>query len=462
MLISRFKFIVILRKFFFGTSARGFVSTYLFFMFIGASMLRLPISLQSGQSLSWLDALFTSASALSTTGLSTIVVKDTFTIFGQTVLIFIIQFGGIGLIMMVSLFWLIVRKKINFKERTMIMTDQNQLSRQGVVKFVRNVLIMIFTIELVGFILMTTYLFFAGYFPFKEAAFQAFFTTISLFTNAGFDIAPTGDSFAMFKNDYFMQTLGMSLMFMGAMGFWPLYELREFIIAKRKREKFEFSLFAKVLVGMHLLIWIISAVLFMGLEFTHFLSDKAFFEGLYYTLFMTLTTRNAGFSTMNVNDLTSATQVFFVILMFIGSSPNSAGGGIRTTTLLLVILGIRAFAIGRDQVVIKQRSIKHDTVFKSFIVIFVAGSLIAFNLILLTIFEPYSTTHLAFEVASAFGTTGLSMGITQNLTWIGKVVLIVTMFIGRIGILALVLMFKPSAGKVVNIIHYPEMDMIVG
>jgi Trk-type K+ transport system membrane component len=178
-------------------------------------------------------------------------------------------------------------------------------------------------------------------------------------------------------------------------------------------------------------------------------------------MFMTLTTRNAGFSTMDINHLTNTTHIMFTLLMFIGSSPNSAGGGIRTTTLLLVILGIRSFATGRDQVTIKRRSIKEETVFKSFIVVFVAAILIAFSLLILSVTEPFTTSALAFEVASAFGTTGLSKGITADLSTIGKAVLVVVMFLGRVGVLAFLLMFqKPNRPS--NAVHYPEMDIIVG
>lgn len=453
-----------IRKLFFSTYARGFVSSYLLFMVIGAAFLKLPISLQSDQSLSWVDAFFVSASGLSTTGLSTIVVKDVFSRFGLTVLILIIQVGGIGLIMMVSLFWLVVRKKITFSERNMIMTDQNQLSRQGIVRFVRNVLIMILIIEIIGFLVMSSYfIMFTDYFTTKEAIYQAFFTTISLFTNAGFDIAPGGDSFQMYANDYTIQSLAMGLMFLGAVGFWPLYELREWFVhtIKRKPEKYKFTVFTKTLVVLHLFLWLISTLYIFLAEHNHFLADKGTLEGVYYSFFMALTTRNAGFSTMDVTQFTSATQLVFVVLMFIGSSPNSAGGGIRTTTLLVTLLGIRAFARNRRQVLFQNRHIKEGTVHKSFIVVLVAIFILVIHLIVLSLVEPYETKLLAFELVSAFGTTGLSLGITSELGSVSRVILIVTMFIGRIGIAALLLMFAPEK-RPSGTVKYPEMDIIIG
>jgi len=457
-----------LKKIFFGTYIRGFVVSYFLFLMLGATLLKLPISIQDGQALTWIDAIFVSVSGMSTTGLSTIVVKDVFTTFGQTVLAFILQFGGIGLIMFVSTFWLLIRKRISFRERTMIMTDQNQIGRAGIVGFIRNVLIMIISIEILGFLTMSTYLYLAGYFPFGEALFQAFFLTISMFTNAGFDISPGGDSLMMYSSDYFMQILAMTLMVAGAIGFWPLAEIKQWFEAKIKRKKFTFSLFTKILVSMHLGLWVISAVIVYLLEYNGFLADKSLFDGIFYSLFMSLTTRNAGFATMNMNDMSSTVQVLFGVLMFIGSSPNSAGGGIRTTTFLVALLGIISFSRGKEQIVIKNKSIKQDTVYKSLMVVIGAGALIIFALLIMTISDGYNPLtgngftmkQIFFEIASAFGTTGLSLGITSSLSFIGKIVLIVVMFCGRIGILALLLMFKGS--KTGSNVKYPEIDMIVG
>ena len=449
-----------LKKLFFGTYIRGFVVSYFLFLMTGAILLKLPISIQAGQSLSWIDAIFVSVSGMSTTGLTTVVVKDVFTIFGQTVLAFILQFGGIGLIMFVSIFWLLTRKKISFRERTMIMTDQNQIGRSGIVRFVKNVLIMIVSIEIVGWIIMSSYLYLSGYFDLGSSMFQAFFMTISMFTNAGFDISPDGNSLMMYNQDYFMQTLAMSLMVLGAIGFWPLAELKEWVGAKRRKEKFEFSLFTKILVSMHLGLWIISAVIVYLVEFNGFFADKDLIEGIYYSLFMSLTTRNAGFATLSMNNMSNTIQIFFGILMFIGSSPNSAGGGIRTTTFLLTILGIIAFAKGKEQVIIGKRSVKMETIYKSMMVVIGAGALILIGTLIMSISEPFAFREIFFEISSAFGTTGLSLGITSSLTVVGKIVLIITMFIGRIGILAILLMFRGD--KSGSSIKYPEIDMIVG
>ncbi len=459
-----------IKKIFFGTYVRGFVVSYLLFLLIGATLLKLPISIKDGQSLAWIDAIFVSVSGMSTTGLSTITVKDVFTPFGQTVLAFILQFGGIGLIMLISIFWLLLRRKIGFRERNMIMTDQNQIGKAGIVRFIRNVIIMIFSIELVGFIFMSIILIVnhSDVFTTKEALFQAFFLTISMFTNAGFDISPdqvNAPSLFMYKTDYAMQTLAMVLMVLGAIGFWPLAEFKQWIEAKFRGEKYEFSMFTKILVFMHIGIWLFSAMLVFIIEQNGFLLNDniSLLQGIYHSLFMSLTTRNAGFATMSMNDMTSATQILFGILMFIGSSPNSAGGGIRTTTFLITLLGFTSYARGKDLVIIGKRSLKSETVYKSFLVFIGASSLIILSLFIMTITESaqsFGTMEIFFELASAFGTTGLSLGITSDLSFAGKIVLIIVMFIGRVGILALLLMFR-GKGKPANI-SYPEIDMIVG
>ena len=456
-----------MKKFFFGTYIRGFVVSYFLFLMVGATLLKLPISIQDGMTLPWIDAIFVSVSGMSTTGLSTIVVKDVFTVFGQTVLAFILQFGGIGLIMFISTFWLITRRKIGFRERNMIMTDQNQTGRQGIVGFIRNVLIMIFSIEIIGFIVMVIILTVnhSDVFTFKEILFQSFFLTISMFTNAGFDISPGADSLFMYSKDYAFQTLAMSLMVLGAIGFWPLAEFKQWIQAKLKRRKYQFSIFTKILVSMHLGLWLISAVIVYAVEFNGFLAspDIGFIQGVYHALFMTLTTRNAGFATMSMNDMSSSTQILFGVLMFIGSSPNSAGGGIRTTTFLITVLGFIAFARGKDQVVIKNKAVKLQAIHRSMLVMIGAGALILVGLFIMTLSEAgqwFGVKEIFFELASAFGTTGLSLGITSSLSTIGKIVLILVMFIGRIGVLALLLMFKGD--KKGSSVKYPEMDLIIG
>ena len=360
--------------------------------------------------------------------------------------------------MLLAVFWMATGKNISFKERQLIVTDQNQVRTSKVVKLVRDVLIILFTIEFVMIIVMGLYLYFKQYFGFGESFFQSFFLTISMTANAGFDI--TGDSLLRYSSDYGFQLMAMFLMFTGAVGFWPLVELKDWVIAKKNKQKFHFSMFSKILIYMHLGLWIVGAIVVFLIERNNFMIDLNIVEQTFYSLFMSLTTRNAGFATMDIGLFKDATLLLFIAFMFIGSSPNSAGGGIRTTTFLVVIASIFSFSKSREQVLINKRAVKPETVKKSLIVVIVAMIVVISSTLLLLAFDDVTFKESLFEVASAFGTTGLSLGITSGLNMFSKIVIISTMFIGRIGIVAL-LLFMQGRKKAQNI-KYPEMDMIVG
>jgi Trk-type K+ transport system membrane component len=389
-------------------------------------------------------------------------VSTVLTRFGQVILTFIMQFGGVGLMLMIAGIWILFKKKISLRERTMVMTDQNQLKSGGVIKLVKDILILMLTIELIGFIILSFYFYYQNYFPLDDALFQAYFLTVSLFTNAGFDI--TGESLVVFANnqDYIALTIFMLLIFSGSVGYWVLVETKEFIVAKLNKRKFKFSIFVKIIFFMHILLYLLGALMFMILESNHFLIDKTILDQVYYGLFMSITTRNAGFTTIDMSQISNSTQWLFSALMFIGASPNSVGGGIRTTTLVILMGAIYSFAIGRNQVIVFKRAVKESTVYRS-LLIFTVGIMITFtSILIISIVEPYLDLNLiAFEVFSAFGTTGLTLGITNGLHIVSKLVIITNMFIGRIGIVSLLLFFKHNK-DVQNRVKYPEIDMIIG
>jgi Trk-type K+ transport system membrane component len=466
------KLIERLRKIFYGSVFRGFVSTYLFATLITATLLKLPFSIQPGETLSWIDAIFVSASAISTTGLSPIVIKDVLTVPGQMILLFLIQFGGIGLMMGLAIIWLLIGSNITFSQRNLLMIDQNQNSRSGIVRFIKKALIIIFSIELVGILIFTVLIYRGGFFGFGESLYQAFFTVISLFTNAGFDIAPGGDSFYMYRDSYGILSVAMVMMFLGAVGWWPLTDIYDYCRYKLKKnkediERFRFKVFTKWFVFLHLGFWLVSFTVFSLVEINGFLASPdgptTVTGAIFDLLFMSLTTRNAGFSIVSVNEFSPAGQVLMMFLMFVGASPNSAGGGIRTVTLMLVVLSIASYARGRKQLVLKKRAvtIKSEDVQKAFYVLTLGIFLVFGMVFLMSIVESFSVTDITFEVASAFGTTGLSTGITSALSEFSKILLIITMFLGRVGLLAMIFLFKPNTDKFSGI-SYPEVDVIVG
>ncbi|MBC9720810.1 MAG: TrkH family potassium uptake protein [Lactobacillus sp.] len=442
------------------SSPTRLIAGYYFLFTVGfAILLWLPFSLQEGASLSFLDALFVSTSGLSNTGLSPISTVETFSLPGILILALNLQIGGLGLMMISTAIWLLAGHKISTRERALIMTDQNQINLSGVVKLVKSVLISFLVIELIFMLILGHYYYFAGYYPvYWIAMLQGFFTTVSAITNSGFDI--TGASLIPFQHDYFVQTLHMMLMFFGAMGFPVILDIQKYVHCKRTNQRFKFSIYTKLTMVTTLILWIVGIIGFYLFEYNHFLTDRGLIEGFYFATFNSLSTRNAGFATVDMNAFSPATLTMFCGLMFIGSSPNSSGGGIRTTTFAIMVLAILSFARGRQYVNIYGREIETQTVYKSFMIYIVATLIVCLSTLLICMSDSFSLMEIFFEVCSAFGTTGLSMGITGALTSFAKIVLIATMFIGRIGIITFLLIFRANAHPAK--VRYPKADIIIG
>ncbi len=429
------------------------IAGYYFLFTVGfAILLWLPFSLQEGASLSFLDALFVSTSGLSNTGLSPISTVETFSLPGILILALNLQIGGLGLMMISTAIWLLAGHKISTRERALI-------NLSGVVKLVKSVLISFLVIELIFMLILGHYYYFAGYYPvYWIAMLQGFFTTVSAITNSGFDI--TGASLIPFQHDYFVQTLHMMLMFFGAMGFPVILDIQKYVHCKRTNQRFKFSIYTKLTMVTTLILWIVGIIGFYLFEYNHFLTDRGLIEGFYFATFNSLSTRNAGFATVDMNAFSPATLTMFCGLMFIGSSPNSSGGGIRTTTFAIMVLAILSFARGRQYVNIYGREIETQTVYKSFMIYIVATLIVCLSTLLICMSDSFSLMEIFFEVCSAFGTTGLSMGITGALTSFAKIVLIATMFIGRIGIITFLLIFRANAHPAK--VRYPKADIIIG
>ncbi len=423
---------------------------------ISTLLLWLPFFHQPGVKLSFVDALFTAVSAISVTGLTVVSTVDTFNTPGVFVLAFILQFGGIGIMALGTFIWLMFGKKIGFRERQLIMTDQNRSTFAGLVKLMKEILTLIIAIEMIGAIILGIY--FLRYFPtWKEAFFQGFFASVSATTNAGFDI--TGQSLIPFANDYFVQTVHMILLVLGAIGFPVLIEVKEFLFHRQKRQ-YRFSLFTKLTTVTFFLLVLFGTWAILLIEWNRFFSNKTWHESLFYALFQSISSRNGGLATMDVADFSEPTLLVLSALMFIGASPSSVGGGIRTTTFAIMMLSIFFYAKGKNSIKVFQREIHHEDILKSFIVFGTAFILCFLAIVLLSFSESFTMIEIVFEVCSAFGTTGLSMGITSQLSTFGKLVITVLMFIGRIGILSFLFLIRGNNQK--ESYHYPKERIIIG
>ncbi|MBM7622234.1 Trk-type K+ transport system membrane component [Bacillus tianshenii] len=428
---------------------------YLVAVVVAVSLLSLPVARQEGADWSFINALFTAVSAVSVTGLTTVSIVDTFTVPGIIILAFVLQFGGVGVMAVGTFIWLLLGRKIGLKERRLMMIDQNQSNLSGIVKMIKQILILILTIEIIGALTLGTY--FLSYYPtWQEAYLHGFFASVSATTNGGFDI--TGESLVPFAKDYFVQFITMILIITGAIGFPVLVEVKEFITHKGGR--FRFSLFTKITTITFACLITFGTVAILLLEFSRFFKDMSWHESFFYALFQSVTTRSGGLATMDVSEFTLPTLLIMSGLMFIGASPSSVGGGIRTTTFALNILFLYHFARGNKSIKLFRREIHEEDLIKSLVVLLLAIFICSSAVIILTITEPFTMIQILFEVCSAFGTTGLSMGITPDLSTIGKCVIMCLMFIGRVGLLTFLFILE-SRQKPPKY-HYPVERVIIG
>ncbi|USG67907.1 TrkH family potassium uptake protein [Brevibacillus ruminantium] len=444
------------RKF---SSVQIIVFLYLASVLVASLLLWLPFFQLPGVTLSFIDALFTAASAISVTGLNVVTIHEVFNQRGVILLTLLFQIGGIGIMTLGTFFWMMLGQRIGLEYRKWIATDHNRPTLSGLVDLMRNILVLAVVIELAGTILLGSYFLIAGYHQdWYEAFYYGFFAAVSAFTNAGFDIY--GNSLHDFSKDYILQSITMLLIVCGAVGFPVLIELKNYIAHRRMGRRFAFSLFTKITTITFFLLIVLGTLLFFLFEKDSFLQGKNWHEALFFSLFQSVTTRSAGLSTMDSSILTTPTAVIMSCLMFIGASPSSVGGGIRTTTFFVLVVTVASYMRGRKDVKVFGRELVEEDIMRSFIVFFVAIMLVLTAVLSLMWIENLPLPAVLFEVCSAFGTTGLSMGITPELSGTGKMILIIMMVIGRIGIINLLLFLKKDDYSVSY--HYPKERIIIG
>lgn len=440
------------------TAVQILLSFYFLAVILSTIVLSLPVAHQEGADIAFIDILFTAVSALSVTGLSTISIADELSTTGIVLLALILQLGAVGVMSIGTFIWLLLGKKIGIKERRLIMTDQNQITFAGMVRLIKQIVLVLLTIEFISFIILGTY--FLKYYPsFQEAYLHGLFGTISAISNGGFDI--TGQSLIPYKHDYFIQTMNMLLIILGAIGFPVLIETKAFFQSFLKKEKhFRFTLFTKLTTITFSILIVVGAIVIFLLDARHYFSSFVWHEKLFYALFQSVTTRSGGLSTLDVSLLTDQNHLFMSFLMFIGASPSSAGGGIRTTTFALVIIFIITYARGGKNIRIFHREVHEEDLMKAVTVTLMAFIVVSISILIISILEPFNLTEILFEVTSAFGTVGLSLGITSELTPYSKIILMILMFIGRVGIITFLFIFKNTTRS--ENYHYPKERIIIG
>lgn len=430
---------------------------YLLAVILSTFLLLFPKNYQPNVEVTFIDVLFTAVSALSVTGLSTISIAETFSPIGILVLILILQLGAVGIMATGTFIWLLFGKKIGLTERWLLKTDQNQPNFSGLVMLIKNLFIILLMIQLISFLVLSVY--YLKYYPFKEAILHGLFGTVSAITNGGFDI--TGDSLIGYKHDYFLQSVHIILIIIGAIGFPVLIEVKEFLfLSKEKRSHYRFSLFTKTTTLTFFILIVLGTFFIYIFDRSHFFKHQPGNQIFFYAFFQSVTTRSGGLSTLPIAELSEANQLFMSFLMFIGGSPSSAGGGIRTTTFALVILFLCTYARGGKRMRLFNREIDDKDLLKAITVMIMAILLICVAVLALLMIEPFDLLPILFEVTSAFGTVGLSFGITGDLKLISKLILILLMFIGRVGVLTFLWMFKKE--RPVGKYRLPKEKIMIG
>ncbi|ACT03426.1 TrkH family potassium uptake protein [Paenibacillus sp. JDR-2] len=421
---------------------------------IGAVLLSMPIASSDGSRLPFIDALFTATSATCVTGLVVVDTGTYFSTFGKIVILSLIQIGGLGFMTMSTLIALVLRKRISLKERLILQEAMNQTSMEGIVRLIRRVIFYSLTIELVGAALFAIR--FAFDMPFGRAAWFGLFHSISFFNNAGFDIFGHFRSLTMYVGDPLVNIVSMLLIIFGGLGFVVMADLLDF--RKNKR----LSLHSKVVLSTTGILIAAGALVIFIFEFSNSntLGSLHWGEKILAAFFQSVTPRTAGANTLDYTQLRQATVFFTVILMFIGASPGSTGGGIKTTTFTTMVGAVIAMIRGRDDIVLFHYRLGKDRIFKALTITMLSLTLVIFVTMLLSTTEDQQFLKILFETTSAFGTVGLTIGITPELTFFGKMVIALTMFAGRLGPLTLAYALGPKTER--ELYRYPEGKITIG
>lgn len=429
--------------------AGGFALTIL----AGTLLLMLPAAAREG-SLPFTAALFTATSAVCVTGLVVVDTGTYFTLFGQLVILSLLQIGGLGFMTMASSIFLVLGRKITLRERLVMQETLNQFSLSGLAELTKIIVVMSFAIEAVGAFLLS--LRFVPQFGFWEGIYKGIFHAVSAYCNAGFDIMGNYQSLTAYAGDYWVSGIIMALYILGGIGFVVLLEVYE------ERRFRKLSLHAKFVLLITLFLLAVATLFILGMEAGNPLTLGALEGGqkVLAAFFTAATPRTAGFNTVPTDMLTMSSKFFIIGLMFIGASPASTGGGIKTTTMGILFWTALSVIRGDEDVTLLKRNIPLKIIKKSLAVVLFSLLLVFAVTLVLTATEGAAFLDVFFESVSAFGTVGLSLGLTPELSPVGRIILSLTMFAGRIGPLTMVLVLTKRMGK--SMLKYPDENIMIG
>jgi len=399
----------------------GIVSTIL----LGSFFLWIPLSHHRGAEVSYLDALFTSASATTVTGLTVVDTADTYNFFGQLIILLLINMGGLGYMTIIT-FFLLNPSSLGLKYALFMKESLNMPSLGDIFQLGKKIFFTIFIFELAGIIFLS---FFWSNFGLFKGIWYGIFHTMTAFNNAGFDLMGGFQSFTAYPAHLLLNIIVMLLIFFGGIGVLVISDI--FAVATRVRRIF--TVHTKIVVLTSLLLIFFGAFFFYALESNGVMREyDSFGDKALVSLFQSVTARTAGFATIDFSQVSMATLLLITGLMFIGASPGSTGAGIKTTTFAVLVLFIAGAFRNKEQPEAFGRKISRESIEKAFLLLTLALGVVALFVFLLSLWEPFPLQRIVFEVVSAFGTVGLSTGITPLLTSASKFALVIVMFIGRL------------------------------
>lgn len=436
--------------------------SFLMAILAGSLLLALPISSADGDAVPCLDALFTATTATCVTGLVTLPTATTWSIFGQAVILVLIQMGGLGVVTMMSALMILLHKRMGIGERLLLQDAFNLNSLSGIVRFVKRVLLGTFLVEGIGALLYMI-VFVPEFGP--RGIWISVFISISAFCNAGIDIIAE-NSLGSYATNPIINTVTSMLIILGGIGYivwWDVMELCKAIAEEKHRGFRNLSLQSKIAITTTLVLILVGGVLIFAFEYDNPLTiaNLSVFDKIQVSLFQSVTTRTAGFATIPQKDLTNASSVLCLLLMFIGGSPVGTAGGIKTVTIAVLAVSALATIQNKQEASLFNRNISKQAISKAVAVAMMSFAIVFASTILLSAVCDADVLDVLFETVSATATVGLTRDLTPNLNTAGKMIIIGTMYLGRVGPISLALALN-SGKKHQNIIKNPIEEISVG
>lgn len=440
--------------------ARTMAGSFLLLIGIGTLLLSLPFATESGEGTPLIDALFTATSATCVTGLIVVDTPHYFSTFGELVILLLIQAGGLGIMALSASASLLLGKRMALGQRMIMQNLFEESDYEHLKKIILYIIRFTFATEFIGAVILFSR-FQGEMHNTLEAAYYSLFHSISAFCNAGF--ALWSNSLEGFVYDPIVTLTMSALIILGGIGFTvvgPLLALPHLLWQYRFRAMGHLSLHSRLVIVTTAALLVIGTVFFLLLEHNHAFAHLSPSEALLASFFHSVTARTAGFNTINMGTFHIASIFFFTILMFVGASPGSCGGGIKTTTLSTLVLTARSMIKRRKDVELFHRRIPDPLIIKAISIVILSLAVIPVGVLALLVTEQEPLRDVLFEVISAFGTVGLSMGLTPKLTLIGKLFISIIMLIGRLGPLTVAI--TAGEGDRASKVRYPKGDILVG